>query len=104
MDEIDDRNSDIISEYDERSPYSLFQGPDGRWGVKDCFGEIVYDATYIRQTREDGDDTFSDGLSEVCCFDPAYGFSILAFCDPDFIEWLESQDDNGEDLDSELEH
>ena len=82
---------------DNQAPYSLFQGEDGKWGVKDKNGAIVYPATYIRQTREDGDDTFFDGVSEVCCFSPEDGFSILAWMDPDFLDWLSEDENDNED-------
>lgn len=79
---------------DERAPYSLFQGEDGKWGVKDNNGAIVYEATYIRRTEEDGEDTFYDGSSQVCVFSTEDGFFPIAFWDPDFLEWLSEGDDD----------
>lgn len=73
---------------DNQAPYSLFQGKDGKWGVKDKNGTVVYPATYIREAREDGDYTFFDGVSEVCCFSSEDGFSLLSWIDPDYLELL----------------
>ena len=84
---------------DERAPYSLFQGENGKWGVKDKNGVIVDEARYIRQYREDGNDTFFDGISEVNCFSPEEGFTFLAWMDPDFLELLSQDDEDDEECD-----
>lgn len=79
---------------DELAPYSLFQGEDDKWGVKDKNGTIVYDATFIRRTEDNGEDTFYDGFSQVCVFSAEDGFFPVAFWDPDFLEWLSEGDDD----------
>lgn len=75
-------------EDDDKAPYSLFQASDGKWGVKDKDGNITDKAIYIRQLRDDGDDTFFDGLSEVCGFSPEEGFYPIAYWDPDFFDTI----------------
>ena len=89
---------------DERAPYSLFQGEDGKWGVKDNNGAIVYEATYIRRTEEDGEDTIvqcefsviqrESGFISGLVFSTEDGFFPIAFWDPDFLEWLSEGDDD----------
>ncbi len=57
-------------------PYSLYQAPDGKWGLMDKDG-VKLPAIFDRN-----DDRFSAKPWEVVCFNEQEGWDILAWYDP----------------------
>lgn len=59
-------------------PYSLYQAPDGKWGLIDGSGKKL-EAAFQRID----DNSFSCVPGEVVSFDPQEGFDLLAWASLD---------------------
>lgn len=66
--------------YGENPPYSLYQAPDGKWGLIDGSGQKL-EAVFKRRNG----DCFSCVPWEVVCFDPQEGFELQAWFDADEV-------------------
>lgn len=66
--------------FGKNPPYSLYQAPDGKWGLIDGFGQKL-EADFKRRNGN----CFSCVPWEVVCFDPQEGFELQAWFDPDEV-------------------
>lgn len=66
--------------FGKNPPYSLYQAPDGKWGLIDGSGQKL-EAVFNRGNGN----CFSCVPWEVVCFDPQEGFELQAWFDPDEV-------------------
>ncbi|MCH5233747.1 MAG: hypothetical protein J1E16_00495 [Muribaculaceae bacterium] len=78
-------------QYKDNPPYSLFQGPDSKWGTKDKDGKVHNKPIYIQSTKPGKENFFHDeaGL-EIVEFDENEGMELVAWWSEPWYEmaWI----------------
>ncbi len=66
--------------FGKNPPYSLYQAPDGKWGLIDGSGQKL-----AADFKRGNGNCFSCVPWEVVCFDPQEGFELQSWFDPDEV-------------------